>query len=243
MKKVISASEVGSYIFCPRAWHMRRHGVSMPDAGARLRLAHGSEKHAAHAAQVEGTVRMARGMMVFSLLAALSSLLYLLTTTAFFLYLSAISVVSTMVMVLLTRRGRRETGVRGAVVYTDAKGKPLFSRRLLLTGRPDYLVQQEGMTVPVEFKARPAPVVPYASHIGQLHSYCLLVEEVMGTSPGFGVLRYEDREFRIPYTPRERLTLLGRLREMRHIMALGSRPPGQRDNRCTVCGYRTLCGF
>ncbi len=243
MRKVISASEVGSYIFCPRAWHMRRHGVSMPDAGARLRLVEGTEAHMAHAAQVEGTVRMASGMMVLSLLAALSGLLYLLTMTAFFLYLSAISVVSAMVMVLLARRGRRETGVRGAVVYTDAKGKPLFSRRLLLTGRPDYLVQQEGMTVPVEFKARPAPAVPYASHIGQLHSYCLLVEEVLGTSPEFGVLRYEDREFRIPYTPGERLTLLGRLREMRHMMAPGSRPPGRRDNRCTVCGYRTICGF
>lgn len=129
------------------------------------------------------------------------------------------------------------------MVYTDAKGKPLFSRRLLLTGKPDYLVQQEGMTVQVESKARPAPAVPYASHIGPLHSYCLLVEVVMGTSPGFGVLRYEDGEFRTPYTPRERLTLLGRLREMRRTMALGSRPPGQRDGRCTVCGYRSLCGF
>ena len=68
-------------------------------------------------------------------------------------------------------------------------------------------------------------------------------QTLKGTSPGFGVLRYEDREFRVPYTPMERLTLLGRLREMRHMMALGSRPPGQRDNCCTVCGYRSLCGF
>ena len=241
MKKVISASEVGSYIFCPRAWHMRRHGVPMPDVDARLRLAEGTEAHSVHAARVEGTVRMAKGTEVASIVAALSGLLYILTSVAFFLHLSAISAVSAMIMVFLARRGSSETGVRGRIVYTDAKGKPLFSRRLLLTGRPDYLVQQGRMTVPVEFKARPAPAVPYASHVGQLHSYCLLVEEVMGASPEFGVLRYEDREFRIPYTPRERFALLGRLREMRGMMALGSRPLGRRDSSCSFCGYRTLC--
>src|SRR3972149_3033188 len=111
MRKVISASEVGSYIFCPRAWHMRRHGMSMPDADVRRSLVQGTEAHSAHAARVEATGRMARGTTAFSILTALSSLLYLLTTAAPLLYLSVISAVSTLVLVLLTRWGRSETGV------------------------------------------------------------------------------------------------------------------------------------
>ena len=87
---------------------------------------------------------------------------------------------------LLLRRARRlheQTGLpQGRVIYADTGAwsrceQPLFSRRYLLTGRPDYLVDDRRAKIPVEVKSTPSPPSPYRSHVLQLAAYCLLVEE------------------------------------------------------------------
>ncbi len=66
-------------------------------------------------------------------------------------------------------RLRRKTGLPWApVVAQDTDrytlDKPLFARRLGLTGRPDYLIELRGHTIPVEVEAQPprgtAPMSP-----------------------------------------------------------------------------------
>ncbi|HEX6625338.1 MAG TPA: hypothetical protein VF064_16610, partial [Pyrinomonadaceae bacterium] len=94
----------------------------------------------------------------------------------------------------------------------------LISRRHGLKGRPDYLLETAGGSIPVEIKLGGCPPSgrPHGSHVMQLACYCLLCEEVAGASVPFGIIQYPDREVRVPFTPELRrglLSLLGERRE------------------------------
>ncbi|MFQ5342373.1 MAG: hypothetical protein ACE5F6_12575, partial [Anaerolineae bacterium] len=94
---------------------------------------------------------------------------------------------------LLRRAGiqQKQAGLpQGRIVYTDTGAwdrveKPLWSRRHLLAGKPDYLVEQNGHLIPVErrpelvegVKPNRSSPQPYDSDVLQLAAYCLLVEE------------------------------------------------------------------
>lgn len=151
------------------------------------------------------------------------------------------------------RRQRIATGVPiGEVIYSDmgewqAQKKPLLSRRYGLVGRPDYLVRtREGsklVTVPVEVKSRRRPPEIYSSHVLQLMTYCLLVEDVLKERPPFGVLCYADATLRIPYTDDLRhqvQAIADAIRAGRHARQV-SRQHNE-AGRCRSCGYRAACG-
>src|SRR5512134_4041829 len=116
---------------------------------------------------------------------------------------------------------RRAAGLPGGrVIYTDTRGwgkleKPLFYAALDLTGKPDYLIQQNGQIIPVEVKSGRAPEAPYDSHIYQLASYCLLVEKTYGKRPPYGIIHYNNRDFAIDYTQELESSLLDLLVEMK----------------------------
>ncbi len=153
-------------------------------------------------------------------------------------------------------RGRatwRQSGLpAGEVVYSDTgqwekQEQPLISRRYGLVGRPDYLVRVmengQSVPVPVEVKSRRRPAEAYASHILQLATYCLLVEDVLKVRPPYGLLRYADATLRIAYSDE----LRGQVLEAADgIRSARSAPDVARDHqeitRCRHCGYRRACG-
>jgi CRISPR-associated exonuclease Cas4 len=164
---------------------------------------------------------------------------------------------------LAARRGARRAGLpEGRIVYSDTgtpvgsiapitlnergerQEKPLLSHRHGLTGRPDYLVRTDEGIVPVEAKSTTCPAngVPYESHLMQLASYCLLVEDAIGEAVPFGVIRYRDRQLRVDYTDELRETLLELLAEMREARRA---PDVHRSHderaRCAACSYREIC--
>jgi CRISPR-associated exonuclease Cas4 len=155
-----------------------------------------------------------------------------------------------LAMALLWIATRRRTAVglpAGRVVYTDTgQGnkveKPLFDPVSGLVGKPDYLVEQDGMLIPVEVKSAYAPTEPYDSHIYQLAAYCLLVFKVYGKRPSHGLLRYRNRTFAINFTAELEARLLDRLAEMRLQEKTGA---ANRSNEspalCAACGYRQIC--
>ena len=151
------------------------------------------------------------------------------------------------------RRKHSASGLpAGEVIYSDTGDwqeveKPLLSRRYGLVGRPDYLVraEEEGqvMIIPVEVKSRRRPATPHASHILQLATYCLLVEDQFRERPSYGLLRYADATLRIPYTDELRQQVLDAADEIRS--ARGARNVSRQHdeaNRCRACGYRSACG-
>ncbi len=152
------------------------------------------------------------------------------------------------VLLWLARRLRARSGLpAGRVVAADVGtwrrlDRPLFSRRYGLTGRPDYVVADGADLIPVEVKSARAPARPYASHVLQLAAYCLLVAETSGRRPPYGILRYADRTFQIPYTQELEERLLEVLEAMREDLAAGDAPRRHQDpRRCAACGYREVC--
>jgi CRISPR-associated exonuclease Cas4 len=153
-----------------------------------------------------------------------------------------------LVVLWLASRQRRASGLpAGRVVYSDvdrwgAVEKPLYDPISGLTGKPDYLVEENGRLIPVEVKSGRAPSLPHDSHVYQLVAYCLLVERTTGKRPPYGLLRYRDQTFSIDYTPtlqRELETLLEAIR-LQDRQGEADRSH-QEPTRCARCGYRGIC--
>ncbi len=146
-------------------------------------------------------------------------------------------------------RARKSSGLpAGRVIYTDMRNwgskveRPLYDAALGLAGKPDYLVQSNGVMIPVEVKSGRAPQAPYDSHIYQLASYCLLVESHYGKRPPYGIIHYEDKNFAVDYTSELEQSLREVLDDMRkderrHDVARSHEMPA----RCAGCGYRNVC--
>ena len=152
-------------------------------------------------------------------------------------------------MLLVSQRVRRATGLpRGRIIYSDTGAwqrneQALFSRRHRITGRPDYLIQDNNTIVPVEVKSGNAPSSPREGHVLQLAAYCLLVEESLATRPVYGIIKYADKQFAIDYTDQLKEELLRVIEEMR---AGANTPTGphrshQDPRRCANCGLGAAC--
>ncbi len=143
---------------------------------------------------------------------------------------------------------RAEAGLPGGrIIYSDTRGwgkveKPLFYTALELTGKPDYLVQQNGKIIPVEVKSGRAPEAPYDSHIYQLAAYCLLVEKTYKTRPPYGIIHYENRDFAIDYTRELEEALIDLLADMKRDEYKKDVPRShEQAARCARCGFRHVC--
>ena len=159
----------------------------------------------------------------------------------FFLFLGVI-------LLFLASRQRKATGLPGGrVIYSDTSRwelveKPLYDPQEGVSGKPDYLVKQAGMIIPVEVKSSRVSQKPYDSHIYQLAVYCYLVECEYKVRPSYGILHYPTQTFRIEYTPELEREMLDILFEIR---TLANRKNIQRSHqvpqRCARCGYRLTC--
>ncbi len=152
-------------------------------------------------------------------------------------------------LLIRSRAAWRESGLPGGrVTYVDTGAwerceRPLFSQRHRLTGRPDYLVSGRSGVVPVEVKSGRAPGQPYSGHVLQLAAYFLLLEDVEGRQPPYGILKYDDQAFEVDYTSTLRSRLLEALDDMRRDMRAGEVDRNHEDvARCRGCGYRESCG-
>jgi CRISPR-associated exonuclease Cas4 len=130
---------------------------------------------------------------------------------------------------------RRRDRVHGALVSIDVgRSTELRSERYRLVGRPDAVRRgSDGRLVPVEVKSRTAPPRgPAYSHLVQVWAYCLLVEETTGVPPRYGVLRYADQEFRVPWDAEARSELLSLRRALARPYDGRARPSPARCGRC-----------
>ncbi|MDQ3816942.1 MAG: CRISPR-associated protein Cas4 [Acidobacteriota bacterium] len=137
---------------------------------------------------------------------------------------------------------------RVASLITNEQGvkqeRPLVSARYGLTGRPDYLVRTSDGVVPVEAKSTRCPPNgrAYASHVMQLAAYCLLVEDSLGASVPYGIIRYADEEVLVEYSTRLRDELIALLEEMKGARLARDVHRSHRDaRRCARCSMREIC--
>lgn len=144
-----------------------------------------------------------------------------------------------------------DTGIpvgRIAPVAVSAEGlkqeRPLRSEKFGLVGRPDYLIETGQGVIPVEVKSTACPPDgrPYDSHIAQLASYCLLVEDVLGAAVPYGIIRYRDRELRVDYTGEMRDGIIALLEEISAARQADDVHRSHEDvRRCRGCSMREVC--
>ncbi len=153
-----------------------------------------------------------------------------------------------LVLLWLSNRQRKQSGLPGGrVVYTDTRAwgaleKPLFDHTIDLTGKPDYLVEQNGQLIPVEVKTGRTPEAPYDSHIFQVAAYCRLVEKTYAKRPPYGIIHYPHRDFAVDYTLELESALLDQLADMRRDEMRRDVLRSHEDPaRCRSCGFRKIC--
>ena len=167
-----------------------------------------------------------------------------------FAILFLLALVIALALFLSARRQRAQTGLPyGArIVYADTGAwkrveRPLFSRRYGLTGKPDYIVEERGATIPVEVKPNRVAPAPRESDTLQLAAYALLIEEHFGAPPEYGLLKYRDAVFQIEITDELRARLLDTLAALRRdLNAREVARSHDEPRRCRACGYREECG-
>ena len=143
---------------------------------------------------------------------------------------------------------RKRSGLPGGeVIYDDLshEGSPaevLSSSTYGIAGKPDMILRQGRTLIPVEIKSARGGERPYPSHVMQLAAYCLLIEEHYGIRPPYGILRYRDKQFEIPFTDRLTDELRMTLEKMRTEAPEKSLPAGCHGSRkCDRCGYAAYC--
>lgn len=162
--------------------------------------------------------------------------------------LAVLLLLAALLLLWIASRQRRSAGLPGGrIIYADTNRwgrleKPLYHPELAITGKPDYLVEQGEVLIPVEVKSRRISSAPYDSHIYQLATYCLLVQRAFGKRPPYGILHYANRTFAIDYTPELESALLDILADMR---TQERRQDVERSHdsaeRCARCGFRSVC--
>jgi CRISPR-associated exonuclease Cas4 len=153
-----------------------------------------------------------------------------------------------LLVFFLSLRLRRQTGLpHGQVIYSDTtewlrNEHALFSKRHRLSGKPDYLIRDGESIIPVEVKSGKAPPQPREGHVLQLAAYSLLVEENFGATVERGIVKYDDKQFEIAFTPELRAELLRVIDEMRSCFSEGDAHRNHNDAwRCRSCGVRDTC--
>jgi CRISPR-associated exonuclease Cas4 len=157
-------------------------------------------------------------------------------------------IVIALILFLVSRRQQRCSGLPSLkVVYTDTKmwnrvEKPLYDPVLGLTGKPDYLVMEKDLIIPLEVKSGFAPAIPYDSHILQLVAYCMLVWSMYKKRPTHGFIHYANRTFAVDFTPQLEEEFRDLVSEIHHCDR--SQNPSrshESPERCRSCGYRDIC--
>ncbi|MGH9833709.1 MAG: CRISPR-associated protein Cas4 [Blastocatellia bacterium] len=154
-------------------------------------------------------------------------------------------VVIGVVLLAISRQIRRQSGLpKGEVFYEDASGQaqePLYSKRLIMAGKPDYLLNdQNGNLIPVEVKSGYAPRTgqPHESHVMQLAAYFFLIEDVLQCPAPYGLIRYRNRTLQVENTDELREQFMDVVARMRTLLARGAahrnHDQAQRCSRCSV---------
>jgi len=121
----------------------------------------------------------------------------------------------------------------------------LKSRKYNLAGRPDYMIKENNLRIPVEVKTGRRPKAPFFSHILQIGAYCLLSEETFRTSPSHGQIRYgfESEPHNVVWEPKLKTLVLEKIEEMNDI--LEGRTKAHRNHKrvgkCNSCSRRKGC--
>jgi len=133
---------------------------------------------------------------------------------------------------------------QGKITYSDLNkpAKPFFSKRLKITGKPDYIIRKNNSYIPVEVKTGKYNGL-YKNHIFQLAAYCQLLEENYGGFVPYGILVYNNNhQYKIPFDPKMRYELENVVKKMRFTLKNNNFIRNHNDpGKCLNCSMRSYC--
>jgi len=144
-----------------------------------------------------------------------------------------------------SRSERAHVGLSSGTIETtddSAERAPtLRSRRFGLVGRPDQLVRVGRALIPVEQKPKARRL--QQSHILQVAAQCLLVQEVYGIRPPYGlVVLAGGCRHQVEFSPALELRLLDTMARMRTMLNATAPPePFWVEGKCRACAFRHTC--
>lgn len=262
MSERISAGDIDRFVYCPLNWKRAKEGDKGAggERGVRVHRARSERVDQVGSLQREAVFSLETAFLLalFTIGAAVLGieLLFLEAHSGVYWTLVFLSVLwCAGALYLLAfhlffrgradELGRQARVVRGDVSYVDTERRRpevLVSPTLPVEGRPDYVVEQEGLPVPVEVKTGKTPKRPYDSHILQLAAYCHLVEAETGTRPDHGIIEYPGRKFEMPFTTRVEDELVRTLLRIQLAERTGQAHRNHRSKaRCAGCARRHGC--
>ena len=144
---------------------------------------------------------------------------------------------------------KEELGIpKGQITYTDLDkpAKALFSKKYLIKGKPDYIVKTQDGLIPIEVKSGRVPKIPYKSHILQLASYWLLLEDnYPDDHVPYGIIVYSDgKQNKIEFNEDLKFELMEEMALMTKELMFG-KVDRNHDNRmkCVRCSFMGGCEF
>lgn len=161
------------------------------------------------------------------------------------LFLAGIFFLLSKKITIKVSKTKMEHGIQdGKITYTDLDipAEPLFSRRLGIVGKPDYIVETGNQLIPVEVKTG-NPNLPYKNHVLQLAAYCQILEDVYGKQVPYGVLVYDNGvQYRIPFDDNLRFELNYTIQKMRIAIETGMITRNHKEpQRCIYCSMKEYC--
>ena len=269
-KQIISASEMERYGYCPLSWYLDLRGIDAEGDEVNT----GVEKHKAigdslknllveeEKSRETSTTLMTIVGLIMAVVTIALIILWLSTDVlrqnmgvilliigigwmliaAFFLYKLLLS--TEKIDQLRDDYNLGEETIETPDGLTE-ETPVLKSRKYNLAGRPDFMIKENDLRIPVEVKTGRRPKAPFFSHVLQIGAYCLLSEETFQKSPSHGQIRYgfENEPHNVDWEPKLKTLVLEKIEEMNDV--LEGRTKAHRNHKrvgkCNNCSRRKGC--
>ena len=269
-KQIISASEMERYGYCPLSWYLDLRGIDAEGDEVNT----GVEKHKVigdslknllveeEKSRETSTTLMTIIGLIMAVVTIALIILWLSTDVlrqnmgvilliigigwmliaAFFLYKLLLS--TEKIDQLRDNYNLGEETIETPDGLTD-ETPVLKSRKYNLAGRPDYMIKENDLRIPVEVKTGRRPKAPFFSHVLQIGAYCLLSEETFQKSPTHGQIRYgfENEPHNVDWEPKLKTLVLEKIEEMNDVIE--GRTKAHRNHKrvgkCNNCSRRKGC--
>ena len=117
----------------------------------------------------------------------------------------------------------------------------MFSKRHKIAGKPDYIINKNNQFIPVELKSG-SYINPRRNHVLQLATYCQLLEDTYKVFVPYGIIVYNNADFRIPFDPKLRFELESVINKIRVSLETGKVELNHNDpGKCRFCSMRNYC--
>ena len=269
-KQIISASEMERYGYCPLSWYLDLEGIDaegdevhsgvekhkqMGDSLKNLLVE--EEKSRETSTTLMTVVAMIMTLVTLALVILLISSDQLRQNLGFILLIIGIGwmLVASFFLYRLLVSTEKVDKLRDdyKLGETDietpdglTKETPLLkSIDHNLAGRPDYLIKENEMRIPVEVKTGRRPRAPFFSHVLQIGAYCLLSEETFQRKPTHGQIRYgfDNEPHDVKWDPDLRALVVEKLEDMNDILKgkAEAHRNHKRVGKCNNCSRRKGC--